>query len=101
MNVLVYWLSTGMGGRVVACVSRYSSVLGMSRMDLAPAQTTATGERANSVRSLDTSMLVSPPLCTPPMPACNVTTTESGGQDIVHCKALCFFTGTHREVYVC
>mmetsp|Transcript_4513 Transcript_4513/g.9709 ORF Transcript_4513/g.9709 Transcript_4513/m.9709 type:complete len:331 (+) Transcript_4513:397-1389(+) len=50
------------------CVSKYSSVRGMSRTDLAPAQMTATGVRASSVRSAEMSMLTSPPLCTPPMP---------------------------------
>ena len=50
-------------------VSSTSSVRGMSRMDFTPAHTTATGVRPSSVRSADTSMLASPPRCTPPMPA--------------------------------
>mmetsp|Transcript_40864 Transcript_40864/g.91680 ORF Transcript_40864/g.91680 Transcript_40864/m.91680 type:complete len:242 (-) Transcript_40864:235-960(-) len=50
------------------CVSKYSSVLGMSRMDFAPAQTTATGVRPSSVRSAETSQLSSAPRWTPPMP---------------------------------
>lgn len=37
------------------CVSRYSSVRGMSRIDLMPAQITATGVRESSTRSVDTS----------------------------------------------
>lgn len=47
------------------CTSR---VRGMSRMLFTPAHTTVMGVRASSVRSADTSMLLSPPLCTPPMP---------------------------------
>lgn len=50
------------------CVSRNSRVRGMSRMDLAPAQITATGVRPSSVKSADTSIVVSAPLCTPPIP---------------------------------
>mmetsp|Transcript_19724 Transcript_19724/g.54232 ORF Transcript_19724/g.54232 Transcript_19724/m.54232 type:complete len:229 (+) Transcript_19724:1266-1952(+) len=53
---------------VTPCVSRYSSVFGMSRIDFAPAQTTATGVRPNSVRSAETSHDSSAPRCTPPMP---------------------------------
>jgi hypothetical protein len=41
----------------------------MSSTDLAPAHTTATAVRPSSVRSADTSMLASPPRCTPPMHA--------------------------------
>jgi len=40
----------------------------MSRIILAPAQTTATGVWASSCRSALMSMLVSAPRCTPPMP---------------------------------
>jgi hypothetical protein len=36
--------------------TRYSSVLGISRMDLTPAQTTVTAVRPSSVKSEDTSM---------------------------------------------
>ncbi len=50
------------------CVSRYSSVRGMSSTLLAPAQMTATGVLPSSVRSALTSMELSPPRCTPPMP---------------------------------
>mmetsp|Transcript_148 Transcript_148/g.329 ORF Transcript_148/g.329 Transcript_148/m.329 type:complete len:248 (+) Transcript_148:2101-2844(+) len=50
------------------CVSRYSSVRGMSSTDFAPAHTTITGVRPSSVRSALTSHVTSPPLCTPPMP---------------------------------
>mmetsp|Transcript_12149 Transcript_12149/g.29424 ORF Transcript_12149/g.29424 Transcript_12149/m.29424 type:complete len:404 (-) Transcript_12149:1594-2805(-) len=50
------------------CVSRNSKVRGMSSTDLAPAHTTATGVRPSSVRSADTSMVRSPPRCTPPIP---------------------------------
>mmetsp|Transcript_36010 Transcript_36010/g.87018 ORF Transcript_36010/g.87018 Transcript_36010/m.87018 type:complete len:215 (-) Transcript_36010:151-795(-) len=49
-------------------VSRYSRVRGMSRMLLAPAQTTATGVLPSSVRSEETSHVCSAPLCTPPIP---------------------------------
>ena len=40
----------------------------MSRMDLAPAQTTATGVWANSCRSAEMSKVSWAPRCTPPMP---------------------------------
>lgn len=40
----------------------------MSRIDLTPAQTTATGVVANSVRSAEMSNEVPAPRCTPPMP---------------------------------
>mmetsp|Transcript_8340 Transcript_8340/g.19662 ORF Transcript_8340/g.19662 Transcript_8340/m.19662 type:complete len:242 (-) Transcript_8340:96-821(-) len=50
------------------CVSRYSSVRGMSRIDLIPALTTSTGVRPSSTTSADTSIELSPPRCTPPMP---------------------------------
>jgi len=50
------------------CVSSVSRVRGMSRMDLIPADTTITGVRESSSRSLDMSRLSSPPLCTPPVP---------------------------------
>lgn len=49
----------------------------MSRMDLAPAQTTAMGDLVNSVRSLEMSRLFSPPLCTPPMPTA-ITSSHVG-----------------------
>ena len=49
-------------------VSRYSKVRPMSRIILAPAQTTATGVWASSCRSAEMSMVVSAPRCTPPMP---------------------------------
>ena len=45
-----------------------SMVRGMSRMLFTPAHTTVMGVRLSSVRSAETSMLLSPPLCTPPMP---------------------------------
>mmetsp|Transcript_18858 Transcript_18858/g.47140 ORF Transcript_18858/g.47140 Transcript_18858/m.47140 type:complete len:226 (-) Transcript_18858:268-945(-) len=47
-------------------VSSTSRVLGRSRIDFAPAQTTATLEIENSSRSADTSQLS--PRCTPPIP---------------------------------
>mmetsp|Transcript_155528 Transcript_155528/g.274646 ORF Transcript_155528/g.274646 Transcript_155528/m.274646 type:complete len:216 (+) Transcript_155528:698-1345(+) len=50
------------------CVSKYSIVLGRSRIDFAPAQTTVTGVRPSSVRSAETSHDSSAPRCTPPMP---------------------------------
>ena len=40
----------------------------MSRIIFAPAQTTATGVWASSCRSALTSIVTSPPRCTPPMP---------------------------------
>jgi hypothetical protein len=40
----------------------------MSRIDLTPAQTTATGVRASSSRSAEMSKLSPAPRCTPPMP---------------------------------
>ena len=46
---------------IITCVSKNSNVLGMSRIDLAPAQTTATGLLLNSVRSLEMSRLLSAP----------------------------------------
>ena len=49
-------------------VSSASSVFGISRIALAPAETTVTGVRANSSRSAEMSKLVSAPWCTPPMP---------------------------------
>ena len=45
-----------------------SRVRGRSRMLLAPAQTTATGVRASSVRSAETSQVWAAPRWTPPMP---------------------------------
>ena len=54
--------------RAVTWVSKYSNVRGMSRTDLTPAQIVATGVRPSSVRSADTSMEISAPLCTPPIP---------------------------------
>mmetsp|Transcript_71469 Transcript_71469/g.190582 ORF Transcript_71469/g.190582 Transcript_71469/m.190582 type:complete len:398 (-) Transcript_71469:181-1374(-) len=50
------------------CVSRYSSVFGISKIDFAPAQTTATGVLPSSVRSADTSQDSSAPRWTPPIP---------------------------------
>ena len=50
------------------CVSRYSSVRGMSRIDLTPALTTSTGVRPSSTRSALTSIDASPPRWTPPIP---------------------------------
>jgi hypothetical protein len=77
------------------CVSKYSSVRGMSSTDLTPAHTTATGVRPSSVRSAEMSKLLSPPRCTPPMPAQGsspeqeasrrVLTGSSGGM----CRLLC------------
>lgn len=61
-------------------VSRYSSVRGMSSMDFAPAQTTAIGDLLNSVRSLETSMLLSPPLWTPPIPGWQNPALSNGCQ---------------------
>ena len=49
-------------------VSRYSIVRFRSRMAFAPAQTTRTGVLVNSSRSAEISMVVSAPLCTPPIP---------------------------------
>ena len=49
-------------------VSRYSSVRSRSRIDFAPAQTTRTGERLNSVRSAEISIVDCAPRWTPPMP---------------------------------
>ena len=43
-------------------------VRGKSRIDLAPAQTTATGLRPSSSRSAETSSVSSTPRCTPPIP---------------------------------
>lgn len=40
----------------------------MSRIDFTPLDTTVTGFRPNSVRSALTSIVVSPPRCTPPRP---------------------------------
>mmetsp|Transcript_10916 Transcript_10916/g.33662 ORF Transcript_10916/g.33662 Transcript_10916/m.33662 type:complete len:250 (-) Transcript_10916:276-1025(-) len=49
-------------------VSSTSSVRGISRIDLMPAETTHTGVRPSSDRSADTSIDASPPRCTPPTP---------------------------------
>ena len=49
-------------------VSKYSKVLPMSRIDLTPAQTTATGVLPNSVKSALMSIESSTNLCTPPIP---------------------------------
>src|ERR671937_2820322 len=49
-------------------VSSVSSVAGMSRSDLAPAQTTHTAERAISPRSAETSRVSAQPRWTPPIP---------------------------------
>ena len=59
------------------CVSSTSNVRGMSRMDLAPAQTTATGVRPSSVRSAETSRVCSPPRWTPPTPPVTNTSTPA------------------------
>lgn len=48
--------------------TKYSRVLGMSRMALTPAQTTATGFRPSSMRSELTSRVTSAPRWTPPIP---------------------------------
>jgi len=48
--------------------TRYSKVFAMSRIDLTPAETTATGVRPSSVRSALTSKVVSAPRWTPPIP---------------------------------
>ena len=62
-NYFVLYPTTG-----TPYVSRNSSVFGMSKIDLAPAQTTATGVYPNSIKSADMSNVVSAPLCTPPIP---------------------------------
>ena len=49
-------------------VSSTSSVSFRSRIAFAPAQTTITGVWASSSRSAETSIVVSAPRCTPPMP---------------------------------
>src|SRR5215469_14431022 len=49
-------------------VSSRSSVAGMSRMDLTPAETTVTGVRDSTVRSADSSKVSPAPRCTPPRP---------------------------------
>ena len=49
-------------------VSRYSMVRGRSRIDFAPAQTTATGVRPSSSRSAEMSSVSSTPRWTPPIP---------------------------------
>ena len=59
----VRWPITG-----TPCVSSTSKVLGMSRIDFAPAETTATGVRPSSIRSAEMSKLASAPRCTPPIP---------------------------------
>ena len=64
-----YLVSTVKAGIGITSVSRYSRVRGMSKIDFAPAHTTAIGDLLNSVRSLEMSIVLSPPLCTPPMPA--------------------------------
>lgn len=48
--------SFGLLERVLRALTRYSNVRGISRMDLTPAQTTATGVRPSSVRSDEISM---------------------------------------------
>ena len=48
-------------------------VRGRSRTDLAPEQTTATGNRASAVRSADTSPVSVTSRCTPPMPPVAIT----------------------------
>mmetsp|Transcript_17788 Transcript_17788/g.15563 ORF Transcript_17788/g.15563 Transcript_17788/m.15563 type:complete len:285 (-) Transcript_17788:140-994(-) len=49
-------------------VSSISMVLGISRIDLQPAETTATGVLPNSIRSAEISIVFATPLCTPPIP---------------------------------
>ena len=49
-------------------VSRYSSVLGMSKIDFTPAQMTLTGVFESSNKSAEISKVYSAPRCTPPMP---------------------------------
>lgn len=49
-------------------LARYSKVLPISRIDLTPEQTTATGVRPSSVMSALTSKVSSAPLWTPPIP---------------------------------
>ncbi len=49
-------------------VSNTSNVFGISKIDLTPAQTTATGVYPNSIKSADISKVFSPSLCTPPIP---------------------------------
>lgn len=49
-------------------VSKYSKVLGISKIDFAPAETTATYVLPNSLKSADMSKVFSAPLCTPPIP---------------------------------
>lgn len=49
-------------------VYRYSSVRGISRIFLTPADTTVTGVRPNSLKSALTSIVSSYPLWTPPKP---------------------------------
>jgi len=68
---------------IMGILTKYSSVLPISKMDLGPDATTATGVRPSSVRSADTSIArrdqiqrkhkmqysqISPPRCTPPKP---------------------------------
>lgn len=50
------------------CVSRYSSVLGISNIDLAPAEITVIYVIPSSVKSAEISKDVSAPRCTPPIP---------------------------------
>ena len=50
------------------CVSRYSIVFGISKIDLTPEQTTATLVFANSIRSADISSDSFISRCTPPIP---------------------------------
>lgn len=49
-------------------VSKYYRVLGISRMDLTPAETTVTGVLPSSLRSALTSIVYWQPLWTPPIP---------------------------------
>ncbi|OPZ36275.1 MAG: hypothetical protein BWY99_02056 [Synergistetes bacterium ADurb.BinA166] len=64
-------------------VSSTSSVRPMSRMDFAPAQTTATGVRASSIRSAEMSKVCCAPLCTPPMPPVANTRTPASDAPII------------------
>lgn len=57
--------NTAVGTLYVSSVSR---VRGISRIDLIPAETTITGVRESSSRSVDMSSVFSPPRCTPPVP---------------------------------
>ncbi len=55
----------------------------MSRIDLTPAQTTATLVWASSCRSAEMSKLVSAPRCTPPMPPVTKTSMPASWAQIM------------------